>query len=72
MCRRTRNYTSDEGNIINRIQVAVALSRGWTPYWHNGKEWVAYDANNMPGDVNGDGNVNVGDIMAIINIMAKQ
>ena len=33
-----------------------------------GIEWLSDD---KPGDVNGDGNVNVGDIMAVINVMAS-
>ena len=38
------NYnTSDEGNVITEEQVAAAKVKGWTVYWHNGKDWEPYE-----------------------------
>lgn len=31
-----------EGNVITKAQVAAAIARGWTPFWHN-VDWHYYD-----------------------------
>jgi len=59
-----------EGNRITPDQVAAAKKKGWTVYARKDIESVEFGGA-IPGDVNEDGNVNVGDIMAVINVMAN-
>ena len=36
------NTASDEGNVCTKEQVAAAKSKGWTPYYYDGTEWLEY------------------------------
>ena len=55
-------------NLITPDQVTAAKRKGWTVYARKAEGWVAFDGT-IRGDVNGDNKVNVGDIMAVINVM---
>ncbi|MCH5308920.1 MAG: hypothetical protein J1E58_03585 [Prevotella sp.] len=37
------NTDNDEGNVCTKTQVAVAKSKGWTPKYYTGTEWLAYE-----------------------------
>ncbi len=68
-------YLCSEGaipdNFITTSQAAKAKSNKWEVWRHNGKKWETYEGSDRkPGDVNGDGAVNVADIGAVIDIMA--
>ena len=61
------NIRQEEENIITVDQVQSALARGVTPYWYDGTAWVPYDGYTgyARGDLNHDGQVNVGDVTAL-------
>ena len=62
---------ADDGNLITAAQAKTCRKKGWEVFMilRDGTIFVYYGKSIM-GDVNGDGKVNVGDIMAVINIMA--
>ena len=62
---------NDEHNAITDMQLKKARSKGWTFYgWGvNGWEYLLKD--DIPGDVNLDGAVDVADIATIITVMAE-
>jgi hypothetical protein len=66
-------YNENEGNVMTAKQVAAAKAKGWTPCYLNqsGNLWMEYSGCDvLRGDVNGDGEVNVGDLVSISNFMA--
>ena len=50
------------GNVMTTVQVEAAIAKSWTPMWFDGKRWHNYSGINVPGDANGDGEVNAKDI----------
>ena len=66
-------YNQNEQNVMNTTQVAAAKAKGWTPRYYTGSEWQEYAGSepvDLRGDVNGDGEVNVGDLVSVSNYMA--
>ncbi|MBR5102693.1 MAG: hypothetical protein IK092_06170, partial [Muribaculaceae bacterium] len=58
-----------EQNVITTTQVATARDKNWKVYGWTNDRWQEYDGSAevvMPGDVNGDGIVNVNDITVIV------
>ena len=64
----------DEGNVCTKSQVAAAKAKGWTPFYKVGNDWLEYEGSEdyqyAQGDVNADGEVGIGDIITITNVMA--
>lgn len=65
-----------EGNICTWNQVAAVKAKGWTPrYWDEQEsKWKDYEGSDdeqsvMKGDVNGDGEVNGTDLVAMTNMI---
>ena len=63
-----------EGNVMTTVQVAAAKEKSWTPYYNeDGENWQEYEGNDsVKGDVNGDGVVNVTDIVATVNYIMEK
>ena len=59
-------YTNDAADVnkMTKAQVAAAEAKGWTILMWDGSGWAVYNGI-TPGDANGDGVVNVADIVAI-------
>ena len=53
-----------EGNFCTKVQVKIATELGWTVYW-NDNGWKVYEGIDIPGDANGDGEVNAADLETI-------
>ena len=66
---RVVNITN-ENNVITPEQLAIARSKYWNPKKWDGSSWVDI-TNATRGDVNGDGNVNITDITALIDYLLK-
>ncbi len=64
-------YDTGEGNTMTAAQIATARSKFWTPMQYNGSEWVEYGTVE-PGDVDGDGQVTIGDGTAIIDLILSR
>ena len=47
-----------------------ARKKYWIPMRYNGSQWVEIEAS-IRGDVNGDGEVNIGDVNALIDLILK-
>ena len=64
----------DEGNVCTKSQVAAIKAKGWTPVYWDGTSWQEYEGSDdyqyAQGDVNADGEVGIGDIITITNVMA--
>ena len=64
---------SSEGNVCTKTQVAAAKAKGWTPEYFNGTAWLGYEGSEessfVKGDVNGDGEVNGTDYVALANMI---
>ena len=58
----------DEGNVITDAQVLTAKRKNWVCQRWTGSNWVIIDVP-MPGDVDGDGVVNIADVTALIDIL---
>ena len=63
-------YNSGENNSITGAQVNNARKKYWIPMRYNGSQWVEIEAS-IRGDVNGDGEVNIGDVNALIDLILK-
>ena len=46
----------------------MARSKRWKPLWRVNDKWVEIP---IPGDVNGDGKVNVSDVTAMVNMILE-
>lgn len=59
-------YTNDAADVnkMTKAQVAATEAKGWTILMWDGSGWAVYNGI-TPGDANGDGVVNVADIVAI-------
>ena len=57
-------YDTDgtDGNRITTVQVAAAKAKGWIVWTSNGGDYPGVD---IPGDANGDGEVNAKDITTV-------
>lgn len=67
------NTHNDEYNVCTKAQVAAAKAKGWTAMCYNGS-WMEYEGSDdeqsvMKGDVNGDGEVNGTDLVAMTNMI---
>ena len=66
---------ANEGNVCTIAQVAAVKAKGWFPCYYDSttKEYVEYegsdDTSTIKGDVNGDGQVNGTDLVALTNII---
>ena len=61
-----------EGNVMTVEQVNLAHSKGWNVSYYNQdtNNWEPYSGSSFQrGDVNGDGNVNISDVTALINYL---
>ena len=58
----------NEGNVITDAQVLTAKRKNWVCQRWTGSNWVIIDVP-MPGDVDGDGVVNIADVTALIDIL---
>ena len=74
-------YNEGEGNEMTRKQVYAAWEKGWIPEryglietdygsYYSWEEYYGSDDDILRGDVNGDGEVNVGDLVSVSNYMA--
>lgn len=62
-------YSSEnDGNKITTEQVAAAGEKGWMVFMWDGSDWVPFNGI-LLGDANGDENVDVADIVAIVSKM---
>ena len=59
---------ANENNVITANQMDVARSKFWNPQMWNGNAWVDITASTR-GDVDGDGNVTIGDVSALIDYL---
>ena len=57
---------ANENNVITANQMDVARSKFWNPQMWNGNAWVDITASTR-GDVDGDGNVGVADVTALVD-----
>ncbi len=60
-----------ESNECTPAQVAAANAKGWKVYQHDGSHWVEMGTY-TPGDINGDGAVDVSDYIGIANHILGQ
>ncbi len=58
----------DDGNVITTDQVTTARNKRWLPMKYQNGNWVEITTN-VPGDVNGDGEVTAADVTALYNFM---
>ena len=58
----------NEGNVITDAQVLIAKRKNWVCQRWTGSNWAIIDVP-MPGDVDGDGVVNIADVTALIDIL---
>ena len=49
-------------NLITPGQVKIATDKNWGVYKDDGSGWVPYEGDAVPGDANGDGEVNALDV----------
>ena len=63
---------SNEQNFCTKAQVEIANNKNWVlaTTYDNCSSWYFYYGADLIGDVNGDGTVGIGDIVAITNVMA--
>ena len=64
--------STDEGNVITAAQVSQANAKNWAIYHYNqsNSAWEPYaGSSSMRGDVNGDGQVKIGDVTTLINYL---
>jgi len=66
------NTGATDGNVITAAQVSQANAKNWAIYHYNwsNSAWEPYaGSSSMRGDVNGDGQVKIGDVTALINYL---
>ena len=59
---------TNEGNSMTAAQITTARNKYWLPYRYTGSTWVELTASTR-GDVDGDGNVNISDVTALIDYL---
>jgi len=62
------NETAD-GNMITSVQVKTAKYKNWFVLQHDGSDWVDYEGELIPGDVNDDGKIDEADVDAIVSYL---
>ena len=68
------NSQGDEENVCTKSQVAAAKARGWTSCYYNMgvKDYEGSEEETLLGDANGDGVVDVADVVAIVNYILNK
>ena len=72
------NREGDEGNVCTKSQVAAVKAKGWTPCYLDESSWSwqeyegSDDEESILGDANGDGVVDVADVVAIVNYILEK
>ena len=61
-------YNTGENNSMTEAQITTARNKHWLPQQYNGSAWVELTASTR-GDVNGDGQVKIDDVTALINLL---
>ena len=65
----TLQWYYDEGNVINAAQCATARAKYWNPRRYDGSNYIDIVFESIRGDVDGDGNVTVADVTALIDLI---
>ncbi len=63
-------FNDGENNSMTAAQITTARNKYWLPKKYNGSAWIEMTAS-LRGDVNGDGNVNVADVTALISLVLE-
>ena len=63
-------FNDGENNSMTAAQITIARNKYWLPKKYNGSAWIEMTAS-LRGDVNGDGNVNVADVTALISLVLE-
>ena len=61
-------FNDGENNSMTEAQITTARNKYWLPQKYNGSAWVELTASTR-GDVNGDGQVKIDDVTALINLL---
>lgn len=61
-------YNTNEGNSMTSAQITTAKNKYWTPWKFNGNNWLEMSAT-VAGDLNGDGQVTIADVTALIDLL---
>ena len=61
-------FNDGENNTMTAAQITTARDKYWLPQKYNGSAWVELTASTR-GDVNGDGQVKIDDVTALINLL---
>ena len=61
-------FNDGENNTMTAAQITTARDKYWLPQKYNGSAWVELTASTR-GDVNGDGNVTISDVTALIDLL---
>ena len=61
-------YNSGENNSMTAAQITTARNKNWLPYRYNGSSWVELTVSTR-GDVNGDNDVTISDVTALIDYL---
>ena len=61
-------YHNQDNNVFTPAHLAAAQAKYWMPMKWNGSTWVDITFS-IPGDVNGDGSVNISDVTTLIDML---
>ena len=61
-------YNNNETNVFTNANALAAIAKYWMPKRFDGSNWVDM-ITTIQGDVNGDGNVNISDVTALIDYL---
>ena len=61
-------YNTGETNVFTNANAAAAAAKYWAPMRYNGSTWVEMTFS-LSGDVNGDGQVDIRDVTALIDYL---
>jgi hypothetical protein len=61
-------YLNQDNNVFTPAHLAAAQAKYWMPVKWNGSTWVDITFS-IPGDVNGDGSVNISDVTTLIDML---